>query len=69
VKFGLDETRDINLENGTIYPIKYKITGGEVSSMYLQRTSGRLSLVVDIIPKVSEDSYKGKLVAEIPDRY
>jgi hypothetical protein len=62
-KFGLDKTEDIMLENGTSYPIKYKITGGKISNMDL----GGSSLIIRIDPEVFEDSYQGKLVVEIPN--
>ena len=62
-KFGLDKTEDIMLENGTSYPIKYKIAGGKVSNMDF----GGSSLIIRIDPEVPEDNYKGKLVVEIPN--
>jgi hypothetical protein len=56
-KFGLDKTQSINLENGTTYPINYKITDGQVTGMSLEPSL--------IVPEVSE-AYKGKLLLEIP---
>jgi hypothetical protein len=66
-KFGLDKTQDIMLENGTSYPIKYKITGGQVSNMGLERfTSGAPSLFININTR-PQDSDFGKIVVEIPN--
>jgi hypothetical protein len=55
------------LENGTSYPIKYKITGGKVSNMDLERSSdGRPSLIINI--NIEHDiSGESELVLEIPN--
>jgi hypothetical protein len=66
-KFGLDRTENVNLDNGASYPIKYKITDGQVTRMSLERTSdGRPSLIVDIVSEATE-AENGRLLLEIPN--
>ena len=69
-KFGLDRIENVNLENGTTYPIKYKITAGQITGMSLTRTSdGRPSLIIDIIPEDTEADANGngRLQLETPN--
>ena len=66
-KFGLDGSQNVNIENGVSYPIKYRITDGQVTGLKLERTSdGKSSLFTDIVTEATEAD-NGKLLLEIPN--